>query len=211
MFFLQLLMDDPLRYFMWVVAVIISIVLHELGHGFAALWQGDPTPRLTGHITLDPVVHMGTTSLIFLFVFGFAFGAMPVNRANFRSRYGEALVAFAGPAVNLVLALIALTILGLWRGSAPDAAGGFAANMSEFLLLFGILNFVLLLFNLIPIPPLDGSTLLADFSPGYKRFAQDPNNQGVWMVAFIALFIFAGRVVFPAAADLTATYLRLFA
>ena len=88
-----------------VVTVIISIVLHELAHGWAAIWQGDDTPKMAGHMTADPMVHMGGMSLLMLALVGMAFGAMPVNPRNFRSRFGDALVSAAGPAMNFLLAL----------------------------------------------------------------------------------------------------------
>ena len=97
-----------------VVTVIISIVLHELAHGWAAIWQGDDTPRIAGHMTPDPMVHMGGMSLLMLALVGMAFGAMPVNPRNFRSRYGDALVSAAGPAMNFLLAMVAQIILGVW-------------------------------------------------------------------------------------------------
>ena len=90
-----------------VVAVVISITLHELGHGAAALWQGDETPRLLGHMTLDPRAHMPPISWGLLLLVGIAYGLMPVNPSRFRSKHGDALVAFAGPAVNLILAALA--------------------------------------------------------------------------------------------------------
>ena len=94
--FIDLITQAPEYYFSVVVAVVISIVLHELGHGFAAIWQGDDTPRISGHMTLNPLVHMGGFSLFLLVMAGIAFGQMPVNPGRFRSRYGNALVAAAG-------------------------------------------------------------------------------------------------------------------
>ena len=75
-----------------IFTVVISIVLHELAHGWAAIWQGDDTPKQAGHMTPDPMVHMGGMSLLMLALVGMAFGAMPVNPRNFRSRYGDCLL-----------------------------------------------------------------------------------------------------------------------
>ncbi len=201
---------DYVFYFSVVTTVVISIVLHELGHGVAAMWQGDDTPRATGHLTLDPMVHMGGFSLVLLFVVGIAFGQMPVNPSRFRGRFGRALVAAAGPAVNVVLALIGLTALGIWLGATGTPLARDAMNNGQFFLfIFGQLNIVLFLFNLLPIPPLDGSTVLADISPGYARFARNPANQGVFLGIFLGVFVLAG-FLFDAARAITANYVALF-
>jgi len=212
------LMDGDYVYYLSVVTtVVISIVLHELGHGVAAIWQGDDTPRVTGHMTLDPMVHMGGMSLVLLFVIGIAFGQMPVNPSRFRGRFGRALVAAAGPAVNVVLALLGLTALALWLRATDtplvfESFHGLRETLNNgqfFLFIFGYINIVLFLLNLIPIPPLDGSTVLADLSPGYARFARNPANQGVFMGLFLGVFVLA-RYLFIAAITITAHYLVIF-
>ena len=130
-FFIEYLFDPARQLFFGcvVITVIISIVLHELAHGWAAIWQGDDTPRLQGHMTADPMVHMGGMSLLMLVLVGFAFGAMPVNPHNFRSKYGDALVSAAGPAMNFLLALVSLIALGLWLKMGGLAAEGFARSL----------------------------------------------------------------------------------
>lgn len=186
---LRYLVTDPLFYVMAIVAVMVSIVLHELAHGFTAMWQGDDTPLRTGHITLNPLVHMGGFSIVALFVCGIAWGQMPVNPVSFRSRYGDALVSVAGPLCNLLLALIALTIGGLWEvhHAVPESALG--VNTQNLLWIFGEFNIMLCVFNLLPIPPLDGSRILASFNEPYARFIDDPENQQVLMFGFIVAFV----------------------
>ena len=89
----------------WIFWVLFSITLHELAHGWAALSQGDQTPRELNRMTANPLVQMGTTSLIFFFIIGIAWGMMPVNPSRFRDgRRGEIIVAAAGPVLNLLLA-----------------------------------------------------------------------------------------------------------
>ncbi len=83
--FIQTLITEPIHFFRIVVIVIFSITFHELAHGWAAMSQGDNTPQQTGHLTLNPVVHMGKESLIFLCLMGIAWGQMPVNPSKFRS------------------------------------------------------------------------------------------------------------------------------
>ena len=104
--FINSLTTNPQFYFAVIIVVVISICLHELGHGFAAIALGDRTPEETGHITLNPLVHMGPISLAMLAIVGISWGAMPVDPTRLRGRYAEALVALAGPAVNLVARLV---------------------------------------------------------------------------------------------------------
>ncbi|MDJ0975438.1 MAG: site-2 protease family protein [Planctomycetota bacterium] len=204
------LQTNPVWFFSVVFGVMLSIVLHELGHGFAAIWQGDDTPRVLGHITLDPVKHMGFVSIVVLFVVGIAWGQMPVNPSRFRSKYGDALVAFAGPFVNLLLALVALTGLGIWRATAGQAAEGAGLNVQNFLWVLGYMNIALALFNLLPLPPLDGATVLGNLVPSFRRFAQEPNNGPIFLGGFILVFMTAGQFLFPFAADAANTFLSLF-
>ena len=198
--FIELLSEDPVRFFSAVIAVVISVVLHELGHGFAAIWQGDDTPRVTGHMTLNPMVHMGGFSLVLLAVAGIAFGAMPVNPSRFRSRYGNALVAAAGPAVHLLLPLVGLTGFALWLKFGGPIGSETSLNLVQFLWIFGMINLVLCVFNMLPMPPLDGATVLADFSPAFRRMKSNPDNQPFFTGGFLLLFFFGtkSRVVFAA-------------
>ncbi len=94
--FIQQLIKDPIYFFRIVTILIFSITLHELAHGWAAISQGDDTPQKTGHLTLNPVVHMGWESIIFLCIAGIAWGQMPVNPDKFRSKkIGNILVSAA--------------------------------------------------------------------------------------------------------------------
>ncbi len=199
--FLDSLFSDPAYYFTVVVCVTASIVLHELGHGFAAIQQGDETPRLTGHMTWNPLVHMGPLGLGLLCVVGIAFGVMPVDPSRFRSRHGDAWVSLAGPLVNGVLALLSLTALGLL--SALDAEPRFGGVSPLWIL--GLLNVVLCLFNLIPIPPLDGSAVVGSFVPAYRAFLQKPENAKYTWMAFGLVFLLAGQL-FRSGAEVASMY-----
>jgi len=207
---LRQLFENPLAYVMVVVAVMLSIVLHELAHGLAAIRQGDDTPVRSGHITLNPLVHMGGMSLVALFVMGLAWGRMPVTPSRFRSRYGDAIVAAAGPLTNLLIGAAALTACGLWQVRGPEPATAFGQNALYLLEILGKLNLVLCLFNLFPVPPLDGSAILANFHAGYRRFIDDPGNQQVLFFGFIVAFILASGL-FRAANSVTGIYFRWLA
>lgn len=197
----------------WVFWVVLAICLHELGHGWAALRQGDPTPAVTGHMTWNPVVHMGPTSLVLFAVTGMAFGAMPVDPTRFRGRHAEALVALAGPAVNAVLAVVSAVGAALVGSYAP--LGGTSPlwdNLSMFFVMGATLNVALAAFNLLPIPPLDGSRVVATYVPEYRRFfGQTEQGQWVGLGLFVLAFMFAGREVFGAAAAVSGEMIGLLA
>ncbi|MEM6393479.1 MAG: site-2 protease family protein [Planctomycetota bacterium] len=195
--------ENPFFFCSVIVTVVISIVLHELAHGWMALRLGDPTPRAMGRMTGNPLVHMGPWSLLALFIAGIAWGQMPIDPGRLKGKFAEAWVALAGPATNLLLAIvgvIGLTVcLRLGFGpSDPDWRG----NLVNFLFVFGLYNLLLMLFNLMPVPPLDGSHVMANFSDGYARAVSDPAKQGVWMLAFIGVFVLSSRVLVPAASNL---------
>lgn len=173
----------------WVFWVILSITLHELAHGWTAVWQGDDTPRLLGRLTLNPYVHMGPMSLLVFVIIGIAWGLMPVNPSKFRNRrWGDVMVSAAGPAMNLLLAFIALTAAALWISYIP-AKDPLDKNVVIFLTTGGWLNMVLFAFNLLPVPPLDGSTILAGFSSQARRWYAHPNAAFAGMVLVMLIFV----------------------
>jgi len=191
--FFQMLFDRPVTYFSIVFAVIVSIVLHELAHGWAAISQGDDTPIVKGHMTPNPMVHMGPVSIMLLMTCGLAWGLMPVNPLKFRSKYGDAIVAAAGPAMNLLLAVVAMIGYGLWvRFGGLHEAGAdppLLVNTQKLVWLFAEFNIVLLLLNLIPIPPLDGSVILGNFHRGYAQWIRGFRDPTVFMVALIVVIV----------------------
>ena len=213
-FFIEYLFNPASQLFFGcvVVTVVISIVLHELAHGWAAIWQGDDTPRQMGHMTGDPMVHMGGFSLLMLALVGMAFGAMPVNPGNFRSRYGDALVSAAGPAMNFLLALVALTVLAVWVKISGSAIEGPSKNGQFFLQIFGTTNIALGIFNLLPVPPLDGSTVLGNFVPAYRRWLDSLGNP-TWMLFIVFMILWNAPPQynpFGIADNVMDTYLSLF-
>ena len=202
--FIEYLQSD-LRFFLAVViTVIVSITVHELAHGVAAVALGDRTPIESGHMTLNPVVHLGVFSIIMLLLAGIAWGAMPVNpdRLNRRTRFGEALVALAGPVSNVLLAAVAVVAVGVWvRFGDGDPLPTRAENLRYFLGVFAVTNVSLAIFNLIPLPPLDGSRILANLVPAYARVLESLGTSGAYMVVFIVVFANAGRLITPAAVE----------
>jgi Zn-dependent protease len=189
--FIMQAFTNPVFYTQAVVVTILSICLHELGHGLAALSQGDDTPSRSGHITMNPVVHMGVPSLVLLFVIGIAWGQMPVNPSRFRSRqWGDFLVSIAGPLTNL--ALTALFVVAL--------QSNISFLSTTFLTYGAIINASLFLLNMIPIPPLDGFNVFSKFFPGLQFFNSSSGqqySQGLLMLLFIlgGQFLTAGAFI----------------
>lgn len=182
-----------------VFTVVVSITLHELAHGWLAIRLGDRTPIWTNRMTGNPLVHMGPFSIAALLIAGLAWGQMPIDPTRMRGRYAEALVAAAGPATNLLLGLAALIALGLlWRVDAlPEAP--WADNLVNLLNIFGVTNLLLCVFNLLPVPPLDGSAILANLHRPYRDLVGDPSKQGLMILGFVAAFMFAGYLHEPIA------------
>lgn len=185
----------PFEVVSWIFWVLLSITLHELAHGWAALWEGDTTPRDLGRMTANPYVHMGGLSLIVFAILGFAWGMMPVNPSRFRHRrWGDAIVAGAGPAMNILIAFVCLTSVGIWQGMAPTPVLEqieieWQTRVQNFLLLGGWLNLILCLLNLIPVPPLDGSRILASFSWKIRELYRHPQAQLFGLFLFLVIFM----------------------
>ncbi len=192
------------------VILILSVIVHEVAHGYAANSLGDPTARLAGRLTLNPLPHidlMGSIVIPALLVFTgspILFGwakPVPYNPYNLKpQRWGEALVAVAGSATNILLAVIFGLIVRF--GSTPLATGGTLLDATALSLAATIafINLFLGLFNLIPFPPLDGFTVLRSALPwhlssGLNRLEHQIRNAGALsLILFLLVFsyIFAG-------------------
>jgi len=198
--FIETLGTNPTYFFAVIITIVISVTLHELAHGWVAIWRGDDTPIRTGHMTLNPIVHMGIFSLILLAIAGIAFGQMPVDRTRLRGRYAEALVAVAGPVMNFLLGLLAAVALGLWyRFGTFNPESSMQNNALTLLRVFTVYNFALGVFNLIPIPPLDGSWIVANFIPPYRRLMSAELVRGITSALIFAMFLGGAQYVFVAA------------
>jgi Zn-dependent protease len=165
------LRDDPQLFFAFVIAVIVGITFHEFSHAAVATLQGDQTARSQGRLTLNPISHLDPLGSIALIVAGFGWGRpVPFSPMHLRNRrLGAALVGLAGPAANFVLALASAVALRVLYSSS-SAFGGFQVNFSVRLLeMLVVFNVILGVFNLLPIPPLDGSRLLSIFLPPSRQ------------------------------------------
>ena len=188
--FISYLWTDPNFFFMQILVVVFAICCHEYMHARVALWQGDSTAADQGHLTLNPLRQMGPISLVMLAIIGIAWGQVPVNPKRMRHKYSDALVSFAGPATNLVLAVIfvfaAALVIILASGKDPASASmEISGNAVSFFYLGSILNFVLFVFNMLPAPGFDGWHVLSSFFPKLKT----SDSQATYFVSLVILIL----------------------
>jgi len=184
----------------YIVVLIVSVILHEVAHGYMANWLGDPTARLAGRLTLNPISHIdpiGSILLPGLLLFSQTFThiplligyakPVPINPHYLTGKYDEALTAFAGPGTNILIAVI--------FGLAIRFMGGPETPLQDAFATICYLNMVLALFNLIPIPPMDGSRVLAALLPGpigraYDEFRHWFERLGIVSSTLIIMLVF---------------------
>jgi Zn-dependent protease len=159
---INLLIKDPLSFVILSVLLLYSVIFHELAHGWVAYKMGDPTAKLLGRLTLNPVKHLDPFGSLMLLIVGFGWAKpVPINLGNIpadQRRKGLILVSAAGITANIIFAFVALLLLRLISPEPSGMAG-------QVLLLLAHINIILAAFNLIPIPPLDGSKILMGFAP----------------------------------------------
>lgn len=201
-----------------ILSFIPALVLHEVAHGFAAYKLGDPTAKSEGRLSLNPLKHIdpfGTVLLPLMLmvlnmpIFGYA-KPVPYNPSYFKDpRKGDAITGFAGPAANLVMAGIAALVAWILYPAAPSLVGNPLGQYFYlmFLPMFCLINLYLMFFNLIPIPPLDGSSIVALFIPERllpKWYSIQHYAFPIFMIAMIALPYIIGVSPFSWYLDVTA-------
>jgi len=188
-----------MEYIFLIVILIFSVVIHEIAHGSVAYYLGDPTAKYAGRLTLNPLKHLDPIGSVILPIFlvimsritggGIIFGwakPVPINPYNFRDqKYGSLKVSLAGPGANLVIALFFGLLLRFFLGSG---------TLSGLTLMFAYIiyiNILLAVFNLLPIPPLDGSHILFTFLPSSMQKVKVFLQQfGFFILLFIIFFLF---------------------
>ena len=163
---LNLLLKNPLGFIIIAVPLLYAVIFHELAHGWVAYRMGDPTAKSMGRLSLNPLRHLDPMGTLMLFLVGFGWAKpVPVNFNQLRDkRLGMILVSSAGIITNILLAFCALFLYRLL--SLPSS--GIAAQLLYY---FARINIILAAFNLIPLPPLDGSKILMGFaSPNVRNF-----------------------------------------
>ncbi|HHT48246.1 MAG TPA: site-2 protease family protein [Firmicutes bacterium] len=192
-------MTDLYILIMSIPLILLSLVVHEFAHGMVSYRLGDPTPKLTGRLTLNPLAHLdpfGTLMLIISILKGFGFGwAKPVlidPRYYKNPLKGSVLVALAGPAANIGLAFcFGLPLRFFNQGWWPLAlTPKLASLLIDFLYIGLLLNLGLAFFNLLPIPPLDGSRLVRYFLRGQAVLLYDRLEPYGFLLLFALLFFF---------------------
>jgi len=197
-----------------VPAVLIAITFHEYAHGFAAYYYGDPTAKLAGRLTLNPIAHLdpiGTLMLIF-FRIGWA-KPVPVDYGNLKNPKKDMIkVSLAGPLSNILVAILFAVIYRLNSFFLQDVLYGSLGNLPSLVLTFirgwifflqtGVLiNLTLAIFNLIPIPPLDGHHIILGVLPmkWARMYAKINNTYGMLILLLLIWTGFIGKVIFPIA------------
>jgi Zn-dependent protease len=182
---LKLLTQDPLAFVLLVIPLLFSVIIHEVAHGWVAYRMGDPTAKMMGRLTLNPLKHLDPLGTLMLFIVGFGWAKpVPVNFYNLRpQRKGLILVSSAGIAANIALAFLFESLLKV----IPVRYSGTWVIAIYFMVQ---INITLAALNLIPLPPLDGSKILMGFFPNQTReiYARlGPNG-----LIIILMLLFAG-------------------
>ena len=184
--------------------VLIAITFHEFAHAFAAVKLGDETPKMQGRLSLNPLSHLDPIGIIMLIFAHIGWGKpVEINPRNFKGRIStsaaEAIVSAAGPIMNFILSLVFSLIFAALVKFVPaiwTIANGIVATI---ILDIIIINIGLGVFNLIPLPPLDGSKIIMPFLP-YKAKEWFTNNEQLFSLVFVVLWItgIAGTIISPA-------------
>ena len=199
---LQLLQTSPLTFAIVAAVLLYSLALHELGHALVADRMGDKTARNLGRVTLNPVKHLDPIGTLLLLVVGFGWAKpVPIQPGNFRSyRVGMFWVSIAGILVNLTIAVLALvtlaalgTNLGNLRSIFPNAGGG-GDPLRYGLFVAAQINIVLAVFNLLPIPPLDGSKILGAFLPNAMQRVMWQLERYGFLLVILVITVFRDQV-----------------
>ena len=185
---LQLLSSDPAAFLIIAVCLVMSLTLHEWGHAYAADRLGDRTPRMYGRVTLNPAKHLDPIGTLLLLFAGFGFAKpVPVNFTRL-GRWGGLLVAAAGPLMNIIIALVCLVLL-----KVAMETGVLTSTVARVLITLLGINVILAVFNLMPIPLLDGSRIVAALFPRTLGRSLAEFEMLPYSFLIVLLFIFVAR------------------
>ncbi len=156
---LNLLVKDPMAFLLLSILLLYSVIIHELAHGWVAYRMGDPTAKWAGRLTLNPLKHLDPIGTLMLFILGFGWAKpVPVNFSYVKdTRKGLILISSAGIIANMILAFLALLIYHIFSPPQTSIAAKILYYLAQ-------INIMLAAFNMIPIPPLDGSKILMGFT-----------------------------------------------
>ena len=197
--------------------VLIAITFHEFAHGYVAYKLGDNTAKNEGRLSLNPLAHLDPIGTLMLLFAGFGWGKpVQVNPANYTRKIsmekGEAIVSAAGPIMNIILAFVfSLIYCALYKFAGPEFLSSTVGGVIMILISATIsTNVGLGVFNLIPLPPLDGSKIIMPFLP-YKAKEWFTNNEQIFYLIFVVLWItgIAGTIISPAISWISTGFLNL--
>lgn len=194
------LFNSPFVFFSWLLSLVVAITVHEFAHALSAERLGDPTPRLMGRLTLNPLAHLDPIGTLMLLIARFGWGK-PVQFDPFNLRHprrDSAIISLAGPASNLIVAFIASVALQILFHSRLTLLSNSFVGGSLYLVIgliqpLIVLNVILAVFNLIPIHPLDGFKIVGGILPSdYARQWQELEPYGMIFLIFLIFPFFGG-------------------
>lgn len=189
---LSYLFSSPLLFFIWTAALLVAITVHEFAHAWTANRLGDPTARLAGRITLNPLAHLDPLGTLALLIFSFGWGKpVPFDPFNLKNpRRDSALISFAGPAANLILAVFLAIVIRLGHLFLGPTAYLLEIILTPFI----FLALTLAIFNLLPFHPLDGGKIIVGLLPEKIAYQWDEMLQkfGFYLILFFILPLFQG-------------------
>ena len=181
------------------VIVVFTLSIHETAHGYVAYKMGDPTAKSLGRLTLNPAKHIDPIGFIAMLIFGFGWAKpVPINTRYFRKpKWGMALTGIAGPISNFIMGVIGAALYGftlpLFARIATEQSEGFLYSLAFVVPLFfellAMYNFIFMAFNLIPLPPFDGSRFFYAFLPTKVYFAIMKYEKFILMGLLVGLFV----------------------
>jgi Zn-dependent protease len=179
--------------------VLIALSFHECAHAFIAYKLGDPTAKYMGRLTLNPMKHFDPIGALCMLICHFGWAkAVPVNMMNFKNpKRGMALTALAGPTTNLILGFVGASLFSLCKNILPNSYSNtltyvLAWVLLTFLFNFGYLNIFLAIFNLLPVPPFDGSRILGAFIPD-RQYIKLMSYERIIGIVFFAVYFIDAR------------------
>ncbi len=188
MLLIELLRISPLLALAWVVALILSLTVHEFAHALIGKWRGDDTAERMGRLTLNPLAHMDPLGTLSLLIVGFGWAKpVPFDPSKLKNPIKDGMtIALAGPSANLFLALGAAAI---FKALAHSSAFTSNSVLPAFLIFMMLVNMLLLFFNLIPVPPLDGSKVLDAilYKLGAMKLRQQLEKWGPQIMLFLII------------------------
>ena len=183
-------MEFLIQIIIFLPAIIVALTFHEYAHAWVAYKLGDPTAKTEGKLTFNPIAHLDPLGTLMLILFRFGWGKpVPINEYNFKNPVvGTALSSLAGPTTNLILALIVAGIFNFFKITTP--------LLGAMLIYFVLINTLLMLFNLLPIPPLDGHKVVRALLPEKLRYNWEllENYSPFILIGTLFIIIYTGAL-----------------